>query len=55
MENLLGNALKFTSHKGSVVIHASKKNDEKGFIVVLISDTGCGILMENLEKIFDKF
>lgn len=55
VENLLGNALKFTSGRGTVIISASLKNGEKGFIDVSVSDTGCGIPRENLEKIFDKF
>ena len=55
LENLLGNALKFTSSGGTIIIHASSKNDNEGFIVVSISDTGCGIPTENLEKIFYKF
>lgn len=55
VENLLGNALKFTSWGGTVIISTSLKNGEKGFIDVSVSDTGCGIPKENLEKIFDKF
>jgi len=52
MENLLGNALKFTSEGGRIIVSTSFKN---GFIEVSVSDTGCGIRKEDLERIFDKF
>ena len=55
VENLLGNALKFSSPKGAVTIHICRKDDQNDFIEVSISDTGCGIHRENLEKIFDRF
>ena len=52
MENLLGNALKFTSEGGRIIVSTSLKD---GFIEVSVSDTGCGIQKEDLERIFDKF
>lgn len=55
LENLLGNALKFTPNRGSVMVCASCKNGKKGFVEIAVSDTGNGILKENLENIFDKF
>jgi signal transduction histidine kinase len=55
MENLIGNALKFSSEGGKVVLSAYVKNYGKQFVEVAIADTGCGIPKENLEKIFDKF
>jgi two-component system sensor histidine kinase GlrK len=55
MENLIGNALKFSSEGGKVVLSASVKNYGKQFVEVAVSDTGCGIPKENLERIFDKF
>jgi two-component system sensor histidine kinase GlrK len=55
VENLLGNALKYTLKGGKIVIDVSFKSDEKGFIEISVSDTGCGISRENLEDIFDKF
>jgi two-component system sensor histidine kinase GlrK len=53
--DLLGNALKFTPEKGAVIIDVSLPSDDNGYIEVKVSDTGCGILKENLERIFDKF
>ncbi|MGW8300570.1 MAG: sensor histidine kinase [Desulfobacterales bacterium] len=55
MENLLGNALKYTARKGKVIIQTAVKNDDKKFVEVSILDNGCGIPAENLATIFDKF
>jgi len=55
MENLIGNALKFSPAGGKVVINSHIKNDRKRFVEVSVSDTGRGISKENLEIIFDKF
>jgi two-component system sensor histidine kinase GlrK len=55
LENLLGNALKFTPNRGVVMVCVSCKNGKNGFVEIAVSDTGNGILKENLEKIFDKF
>jgi signal transduction histidine kinase len=55
MENLVGNALKFSAAGGKVVIEASLKDADRQWIEICVSDTGCGIPEENLEKIFDKF
>lgn len=55
MENLIGNALKFSSAGGKVFIEATLKNKKEHFIEVSVSDTGCGIPQENLGKIFEKF
>ena len=62
LDNLLDNALKFTPEGGKVSIGASLgktsehfSNEEKSFIEVSVSDTGCGIPEENIQDIFDKF
>lgn len=52
MENLVGNALKFTFEGGRIIVSTSFKD---GFIEVSVSDTGCGIRKEDLKRIFDKF
>ena len=53
--NLLGNALKFSSPRGAVTVRICRKDNQNNFIKISISDTGCGIHRENLEKIFDRF
>jgi two-component system sensor histidine kinase GlrK len=55
LENLVGNALKFTDAKGSVIVSTSLKNHDNMAIEVSVSDTGCGIHEKNLNNIFDKF
>jgi two-component system sensor histidine kinase GlrK len=54
IENVLGNALKFTDVGGHISITLSE-NNINGTLEVTISDTGCGIPEENLQEIFDKF
>ena len=55
VEDLLGNALKFTPRDGAIVVRVSLQTDRKVFVEVSVSDTGCGIPEDNLEKIFEKF
>jgi two-component system sensor histidine kinase GlrK len=56
IDNLLGNALKFTPPMGKITIETRLvKNEKKRFIVTGVKDTGCGISSENLGEIFDKF
>lgn len=52
LENLLRNALKFTPAGGEVTIDLDAR---PGAVCVAISDTGCGIPDEDLERIFDRF
>jgi len=52
LNNLAGNALKFTPVGGSIIISAKDLGDS---IEVRMKDTGIGIEKEKLEKIFDKF
>lgn len=52
LNNLAGNALKFTPFGGSMIISAKDQGDS---IEIRMKDTGIGIENEKLEKIFDKF
>ena len=52
LENLLRNALKFTPAGGDVTINLDPR---PGAVCVVVSDTGCGIAEEDLERIFDRF
>lgn len=51
--NLIGNAMKFTPAGGKISISARSLND--GMIQIDISDTGCGIALEDQEAIFEEF
>lgn len=50
--NLLTNAIKYTPNNGKIEVEIK---DEKKHILVLISDTGIGIPVEEHEQIFEKF
>ncbi|HET6881568.1 MAG TPA: ATP-binding protein [Pirellulales bacterium] len=50
--NLLGNAAKYTPHGGRVILSVEVRN---GQILVHVEDTGIGISVEDLPKLFDKF
>jgi two-component system sensor histidine kinase GlrK len=55
IENLLGNALKFTSEGGRVAVTAGHRQNQKAYVEVSVSDTGPGISEGDLKKVFDKF
>ncbi|HEY4105014.1 MAG TPA: hybrid sensor histidine kinase/response regulator [Polyangiaceae bacterium] len=52
LENLIGNAIKFTSPGGSVTVGASSQGDE---ILLWVKDNGAGIAPEQVHHIFDRF
>lgn len=52
LDNLIGNALKFTPTGGRIQIRLTA---DDGWATLLISDTGIGVPAEHLEKIFDRF
>jgi two-component system sensor histidine kinase GlrK len=54
LDNLIGNALKFTPAKGQVVISCLASDSDKN-LQVTVEDNGPGIKLEYLEKIFYKF
>ncbi len=52
LENLIGNALKFTPRGGSVTIEL---REDPNRLRVRVVDTGCGIAAEDLPHIFDRY
>ncbi len=53
LNNLVGNAMKFTKQGGITIKTTNKYNDN--FVLVSVIDTGKGIAEENLGKLFQKF
>jgi PAS domain S-box-containing protein len=54
LNNLIGNAIKFTPDNGDIVIEA-RSDKEKKVIEVSVADSGIGIPEDDLSKVFDKF
>lgn len=50
--NLLENAIKYNRPKGAVLIASSRQDN---LALISIEDTGCGIDLQDIEKIFDRF
>ena len=55
LDNLIGNALKFSATGGAVRIEAAVARDNGDGLLVRVADTGCGIPVDQLDNIFDKF
>ncbi|MEI6972382.1 MAG: PAS domain S-box protein, partial [bacterium] len=53
--NLLSNALKFTPEGGTITVRVDNDSDNPMLIRFSVSDTGCGIAPEHLDRIFDRF
>ncbi len=52
LQNLVGNALKYSNSGGFVELKASKK---EGFTCISVQDNGVGIELSHLERIFTRF
>lgn len=55
LENLIGNAIKYTPENGIVRVSAQRKTDDPTKLRVDVSDTGPGIAPELLPRLFGKF
>jgi signal transduction histidine kinase len=51
-DNLIGNAIKFTTSGGAIRLGAASIDHE---VVFWVADTGHGIAPENLPRVFDRF
>ncbi len=57
MVNLVSNAIKFTPDDGRIDLFVAsiKGNDGEDLLYISVSDTGHGLVVEDVEKIFDRF
>lgn len=55
LNNLISNAITYTSDKGKVVIHLGFMENDQNMLMCDITDTGMGIPKEQQGQIFDKF
>ncbi len=53
LNNLIGNAIKFTPQNGAITVEALSRDART--VEVSVKDTGVGIAKENLGRVFDKF
>lgn len=52
LENLVGNAIKFTPEGGQIILRVEPRDED---VVFSVSDTGPGIAEEDLEHLFDPY
>lgn len=52
--NLIDNGIKFTPENGAVTVRARIFEQDPNFLCISVTDTGCGISIEDHEKIFDR-
>ena len=52
--NLLDNALKFSPPDATVTVRAQVFSDDPTFILVSVTDCGCGIEAQHAERVFDR-
>ena len=54
LTNLIDNALKFTQKDGDITVRAGLFAEDRDFIHVSVTDTGCGLSPSDAERIFNR-
>ena len=52
LENLVGNAIRYTEQKGKITMEAHRQDDS---VLLSITDTGIGIKVSDQERVFKEF
>ncbi len=55
LNNIIGNAIKYSNKGGQIIIRAGYSPDEPEFVRLSVSDQGVGIPAEEVGKVFEKF
>jgi two-component system sensor histidine kinase BarA len=53
LTNLIQNAIKFTPQGGEIRVEAQMRDE--AYVEMVVADSGCGIPLHELDKVFDKF
>jgi PAS domain S-box-containing protein len=54
LTNLIDNGIKFTPENGTITVASRPFAGADGFLCLSVSDTGCGIRLEDREAVFDR-
>lgn len=54
LQNLIGNAIKFTPEKGKITVKAATSTED-GFVEISVTDTGVGMSKDDMNKLFQKY
>jgi signal transduction histidine kinase len=54
LNNLIDNAIKFTSRRGRIAVRAFVVEPERDFVCVAVADTGCGLSREGSRLVFER-
>jgi|GEM_PF-2468457 len=54
LANLIGNAMKFTAELGEIRVTAQPLEANRGFVHISVTDNGCGISPEAVQRIFER-
>jgi PAS domain S-box-containing protein len=54
LTNLIDNGIKFSPKTGTVTVTSRPDADDVGFVIISVSDTGCGITPEHCEIVFER-
>ncbi|HTL91527.1 MAG TPA: ATP-binding protein, partial [Steroidobacteraceae bacterium] len=52
LSNIIGNAIKFTPERGTITLRTAQRPGE---LLIIVEDSGPGILPEQLDHVFDRF
>ncbi len=55
LANIVSNAIKYTKEGGVTIDMNCRKQDDRAYVMVSVSDTGIGVDPEDIDKLFDAF